>query len=362
MTSKGWTRVVIEKPFGKDLTSFEELSKDVSEIFTEEEIYRIDHYLGKEMAQNLATLRFANMFVEPIWNRNYVSCVTISFKEDFGTDGRGGYFDSYGIIRDVMQNHLIQIMSLFAMEAPPQFFGNDDSVADFIRTEKVKVLRSIAPIRDDEVVLGQYIGDGKGNRGYTEDETVPDGSTTPTFATIVFRINNPRWEGVPFVMRAGKALNEKKAEIRMQLRNPPAACTLFNTTTMVAPNEFVMRLNPDEAIYMKTNVKKPGLTSEFVTTELNLSYKNRFPDNYASLPDAYTRLILDVLRGDHTSFVRDDELRESWKLFTPLLNKVDDNQFDLTKYKFGTRGPQQSDELIRRVGFRYPGTYLWDGK
>jgi glucose-6-phosphate 1-dehydrogenase len=204
----GWTRIVVEKPFGKDLESAEQLSSEIGELFEEPQIYRIDHYLGKELVQNLLVLRFANRFFLPLWNRDNIENVQIVFREDFGTDGRGGYFDEYGIIRDIIQNHLMQILCLVAMEKPVSL------KPEHIRDEKVKVLQSVVPIKDDEVVIGQY-------EGYRDDPTVPDLSNSPTFATMVLRIHNERWEGVPFILKAGKALNSRKAEIRVQFKDVP---------------------------------------------------------------------------------------------------------------------------------------------
>eukprot|EP00186_Timspurckia_oligopyrenoides_P005049 CAMPEP_0182441528 /NCGR_PEP_ID=MMETSP1172-20130603/504_1 /TAXON_ID=708627 /ORGANISM="Timspurckia oligopyrenoides, Strain CCMP3278" /LENGTH=472 /DNA_ID=CAMNT_0024635877 /DNA_START=34 /DNA_END=1449 /DNA_ORIENTATION=- len=311
MGNRGWNRVVIEKPFGRDLSSFEELAAGMSELFTEEQMYRIDHYLGKEMVANIACLRFANTFLEPLWNRHYVKSVTITFKEDIGTEGRGGYFDKFGIIRDVMQNHLLQVLSIVAMEPPSRLAG--EGFDQFIRDEKVKLLRCIDPIKLEECVLGQYVASDDGSvPGYLEDEGVPDDSVTPTFATCVLWIRNPRWEGVPFIMKAGKALNERKAEVRVQMHAPPAAQFLYPDSAQLNRNEFVMRMQPNEAIYMKCNVKHPGLGGEPVMSELDLSYKDRFPDEFSKLPDAYTRLILEVLRGNQAAFVREDELRNAW--------------------------------------------------
>jgi glucose-6-phosphate 1-dehydrogenase len=204
----GWTRIVVEKPFGKDLESAEKLSSEIGELFEEPQIYRIDHYLGKELVQNLLVLRFANRFFLPLWNRDNIENVQIVFREDFGTDGRGGYFDEYGIIRDIIQNHLMQVLCLVAMEKPVSL------KPEHIRDEKVKVLQSVVPIKDDEVVIGQY-------EGYRDDPTVPDLSNSPTFATMVLRIHNERWEGVPFILKAGKALNSRKAEIRVQFKDVP---------------------------------------------------------------------------------------------------------------------------------------------
>ncbi|RLN90668.1 hypothetical protein BBJ28_00012971 [Nothophytophthora sp. Chile5] len=356
LTTRGWNRLIVEKPFGHDLDSFNKLSRDMGALYTEDEIYRIDHYLGKEMVQNLLVLRFANTIFEPIWNRNYISNVTITFKEDIGTQGRGGYFDSYGIIRDVMQNHLLQVLSLVAMEPPVLAAGKDYS--NYIRDEKVKVLNCIEPIKLDNTVLGQYLGDPERNEpGYLEDPTVPAGSVTPTFATTVMYVNNPRWAGVPFIMKAGKALNERKGEIRVQFRPPAAAEHMFPGVN-IPVQELVLRLQPEEAVYMKMNVKSPGLQTQAISSELDLSYAERYEGT--EVPDAYTRLILDVLRGKQAAFVRDDELRAAWKIFTPLLNEIEGQKVKPLPYAFGSRGPKESDELVNSVGFQYhDGAYQW---
>jgi len=221
-----------------------------------------------EMTKNLMTLRFSNAIFEPLWNRNYISNIQITFKENFGTKGRGGYFDQYGIIRDVIQNHLLQVLSIVAMEPPVAVTG--ENYSNHVRNEKVKVLESIAPVDLDECVLGQYLAPEDGNEpAYRDDPTVPDDSVTPTFAAMVLHVNNPRWDGVPFILKAGKALNERKAEIRVQFRQPPGASTMFAGET-IGPNEFVMRLQPDEAVYMKVNVKEPGLRTKPVTSDLDL--------------------------------------------------------------------------------------------
>ncbi|KAH9290671.1 hypothetical protein KI387_034788, partial [Taxus chinensis] len=235
MNQRGWTRVVVEKPFGKDLNSAEDLSNQLGELFREEQIYRIDHYLGKELVQNLLVVRFANRFFLPLWNRDNIDNIQIVFREDFGTEGRGGYFDEYGIIRDIIQNHLLQVLCLISMEKPVSL------TPEHIRDEKVKVLESVQPIRDEDVVLGQY-------EGYTEDPTVAKDSKTPTFATVVLRIHNERWDGVPFILKAGKALNSRKAEIRVQFKDVPG--DIFKCAKH-GRNEFVIRLQPSEAMYMK---------------------------------------------------------------------------------------------------------------
>lgn len=359
MNHNGWSRFIIEKPFGADTESFEELNTSISALLQEREIYRIDHYIGKEAVQNLLVMRFANAIFEPLWNRQHIQTVVISFKEDFGTKGRGGYFDKSGIIRDVMQNHLLQVLTMFAMDAPVRSSG------DYIRDEKVKVLKSMRAVRTSDCVTGQYIADDEGREvAYTADEGVPDDSKTPTFAGLVMYIDNARWEGVPFVMRAGKALNERKSEIRVQFRKAAGSTQLFPgvglTDHGLERNELVMRLQPDEAVYMKMNIKAPGLAGDPVLSELDLSYRTRYPDKFSKLPDAYTRLILQVLRGDSSAFVRDDELREAWRIFTPLLHAIDGGAVDPIPYKAFSRGPPEFDEMARQAGYVYAGEgYHW---
>ncbi|ESR60403.1 hypothetical protein CICLE_v10015153mg [Citrus x clementina] len=285
----GWTRIVVEKPFGKDLDSSEKLSAQIGELFEEPQIYRIDHYLGKELVQNLLVLRFANRMFLPLWNRDNIDNVQIVFREDFGTEGRGGYFDEYGIIRDIIQNHLLQVREN--------------------NTDMKKVLC------DEEVVLGQY-------DGYRDDPTVPDHSNTPTFATAVLRIHNERWEG----KKQGR-------------------------------NEFVIRLQPSEAMYMKLTVKQPGLEMSTAQSELDLSYRQRYQG--VTIPEAYERLILDTIRGDQQHFVRRDELKAAWEIFTPLLHRIDDGEMKPLPYKPGSRGPAEADELLSKVGYVQTHGYIW---
>ncbi|ORZ14165.1 glucose-6-phosphate dehydrogenase [Absidia repens] len=347
----GVNRIVVEKPFGKDLASSNQLAQDLGQLFTEKEIYRIDHYLGKEMVKNMMTVRFANIFFSQIWNRMYIDNVQVTFKEPFGTEGRGGYFDEFGIIRDVMQNHLTQILSLIAMERP---ISTD---AEAIRDEKVKVLKCIPPIDIRDALLGQYISDGDARRpGYLEDPTLTNkASLTPTFAALVLWIQNERWEGVPFVLKAGKALDSAKVEVRIQFRN--VAGNLYKNA---ARNELVIRVQPDEALYMKFNNKLPGLSYQTIQTDLDLTYENRYTD--LAIPDAYESLLLDVLRNDHSNFVRDDELSAAWRIFTPLLHKIDqhDAEIQMTHYKYGSRGPDELDAFVRKYGYdRSNAHYDW---
>lgn len=349
LTKTGWNRIIVEKPFGRDSESSAELGRDLGQLFTEREIFRIDHYLGKEMVQNLMVLRFSNRVFEPIWNRNYIGSVQITFKENFGTQGRGGYFDHYGIIRDVMQNHLMQMMSLVCMDTPVSLSSED------VRDEKVKLLRCIRPIRREDIVIGQYEADPNGSEGsYLDDPTVPNDSLTPTYACAVLWVDNERWAGIPFILKCGKALSERKADIRIQFKVP--ANRLFDD---MSPNEIVLRVQPDEAVYLKMTTKEPGLFGGSRHTELDLSYKQRFGEKAKALPDAYERLILDVLRGDHNLFVRADELRAAWEIFTPILHELDSQKVKPLPYAYGSRGPKEADELIARVGYIRTDKYHW---
>ncbi|KAH8924595.1 glucose-6-phosphate 1-dehydrogenase [Atractiella rhizophila] len=333
-TSAGINRIVVEKPFGKDLASSREMMGELKALWTEDETYRIDHYLGKEMVKNLLILRFGNVLLDHSFNKHLISNVQITFKEPFGTEGRGGYFDEFGIIRDVMQNHLLQVLSILTMERPVSFSAED------IRDEKVKALRYIAPLRKDQVLLGQYVGNGE-KPGYLEDDTVPKGSICPTFAAIVMYINNQRWEGVPFILKAGKALNEQKTEIRIQYKDVTQG--IFKD---IARNELVIRVQPGEAVYLKMNAKAPGLHMRTVPTEMDLTYKRRFSD--LRIPEAYEALILDCFKGDHSNFVRDDELDIAWKIFTPILHWIEGEKPKPLPYKYGSRGPEELTEYIHK--------------
>lgn len=341
----GYTRVIVEKPFGKDSESFRQLSTDLYQHLTEDQMFRIDHYLGKELIENLTVLRFANLIFEPLWNRSFIRNVQVIFSEDFGTEGRGGYFDQYGIIRDVIQNHLLQILSLFAMEPPVSLDAED------IRNEKVKVLRNMSPINMEDVVIGQYRGRGN-KQGYLDDSTVPEGSLCPTFAAVACFIDNPRWDGVPFLLKAGKALHTKRAEIRVQFRHVPGnlyknrmGLNMDQTT-----NELVIRIQPNESIYLKINNKVPGLGLNLDVQKLDLSYKTRYNKH---LPDAYERLILDVINGDKRLFIRNDELEAAWDLFTPILKEIEQKQMAPELYPYNSRGPVGSHYLAAKYGVRW---------
>mmetsp|Transcript_6681 Transcript_6681/g.8742 ORF Transcript_6681/g.8742 Transcript_6681/m.8742 type:complete len:503 (+) Transcript_6681:283-1791(+) len=357
LSKNGFNRVIVEKPFGHDLESAEMMSTQLGEIFDESYLYRIDHYLGKEMVQNLMIFRFGNSWLEPLWNHQHVKAVVISFKEDIGTMGRGGYFDSSGIIRDIMQNHLMQVLSIVAMEPPRKVAGVGYS--DLVRDEKVKVLKCIEPWSMKNTILGQYTSNGA-EPGYLDDETVPQGSKCPTYACTVMKINNARWKGVPFIMKAGKALDQRRAEVRLQLKSPNAAVNMFdvNDESEIPYNEIVIRLQPKEAIYIKTNIKRPGLETEMIQSELDLSYNSRYKD--VKNPDAYTRLLLDVLRGKQATFVRKDELIAAWEIATPLLKEIESKGVKPTPYLFGSRGPKEADVLVQKAGYVVDKNYKRD--
>ncbi|KAF9433095.1 Glucose-6-phosphate 1-dehydrogenase [Entomortierella beljakovae] len=341
-------RLIVEKPFGMDLESSRKLARELGALFSEDEIYRIDHYLGKEMVKNLMIIRFGNLIFGSVWNRHTIDNVQITFKEKIGTEGRGGYFDEFGIIRDVMQNHLLQILTLVAMEPPVSLNAED------VRDEKVKVLRFISPIEKDDVLLGQYgkSEDGK-EPGYLDDKTVPAGSKTPTYAAATLHINNERWSGVPFVLKCGKALDQQKTEIRIQFKDVPGK--LFSN---LSRNEFVIRVQPGEAVYVKMMNKEPGLGMKTVISDLDLSYSSRFNDSI--IPEAYESLILDALNGDHSNFVRDDELDAAWKIFTPILKTIDEGNIDPIPYPYGSRGPAGVTGFVEKYGYqRGAQEYVW---
>jgi glucose-6-phosphate 1-dehydrogenase len=342
-TADPWSRVVIEKPFGRDRESSDELVKKMGNVFREAQTFRIDHYLGKEVIQNLMVLRFANLVFEPIWNRKYIKSVQISWKEDLSVEGRGGYFDGFGIVRDVMQNHLIQILSLVAMEPCTKMD------AGHICNQKVKVVRAVPPLTLEDVVVGQYTAadwKGKSYGGYLDDPMVPDGSITPTFGAAVLKIDNERWRDVPFLIRAGKGLESRSTEIRIQLRqvNKSMYAALGDNH---APNELVIRVQPDESIMLTVASKVPGMGMKLKTTQLDLRYNEAFDE---IIPDAYESLIMDVIRGDKSLFIRKDELAAAWNIFTPMLHQLEKDGVKPEPYAFGSRGPEAADELAARYG------------
>ena len=327
-----WTRLIIEKPFGRDSASFAALNEKTSSLFDEAQLYRIDHYLGKEVILNMGTLRWANQVFEPIWGKEHVASVEILWKEDLGTGGRGGYFDQFGIIRDIMQNHLLQAFTFASMEIPATM-----SADDILRT-KVELLQAVETLRLDDAFLGQFTASGN-EPGYLDDPTVPAGSRCPTFASVVLRINNKRWRGVPFVMRAGKGLDERLCEVRMRMkpRGHARRVALGAKADGSDANELVMRIQPDEALYMNMLCKEPGLGQHVKPTTMDMTYSEQFQGSYSG--DAYERMFLNAVRGDQSLFVSAAELTEAWRIFTPLLHAIDERQPQPVLYPFGVESP-----------------------
>jgi glucose-6-phosphate 1-dehydrogenase len=331
----GWNRLVIEKPFGRDLESARALNAALHEGWNEEQVYRIDHYLGKETVQNLLVFRFANAMFESLWNRDRIDSVQITVAEDLGIDQRAGYYDQAGVVRDMMQNHLAQLLTLVAMEPPSRL----DAAA--IRSEKVKVLDSVRPPAPSELVRGQYAKGRVGNAlvpGYLGEKGVPAGSGTATFAALRLEIDNWRWLGVPFYLRTGKRLARRVTEIVLTFREPPLA--LFERYEACRPQSdtLVLRLQPDEGFFLYFDVKTPGASFKLARQPLHFNYAEAF----GPLPEAYETLLLDVLEGDQTLFVHSAEVEASWRLFTPLL----ESPASLHPYAAGTWGPAEADGLI----------------
>lgn len=355
LSTTGFNRLIIEKPFGHDLTSAKKLTTDLGALYKEENLLRMDHFLGYEICQNILSVRFGNAFLEPLMNRNHVAAVRVTLKEDFGTEGRGGYFTHYGIIRDVIQNHLLQMVTLVAMEKPCNVGGE-------IRDAKVAVLKAMLDADPEEVILGQFTA-ANGKPGYLEDDSIAEkdrekAKYCATFAQLVLRINNDRWWGVPFIIRAGKGLEESKCEVRIQFKESHTDPRLFKEEC--PRNELVMKVSPHEAIYFKFNMKQPGLSQGVTTTELDLSYNHRYEEIYRPL--AYTRLILSGVRGEQESFVRDDELIRAWEIFSPLLDKIENGKKEVLKYPFGSRGPAAADEILAKFNFVWNKSYAWKAR
>ncbi len=330
----GWTRLVIEKPFGRDAASAESLNKLVHQYFDEKQVFRIDHYLGKETVANLLVFRFANSLFEPLWNRDRVDSVEILVAESLGVEHRGRYYDRAGALRDMIQNHLTQLLTLTAMEPPSSFD------ADAIQHEKVKVLHSISPIGPGDVVFGQYARgevDGKPVTGYRQEPDVAPDSRTETFVAMRLRINNWRWQGVPFYLRTGKRLADRVSRIVVNFRCPPVSLFQPFVFSALRPNTLEITIQPDEGFDLRFEVKSPGVPFRLVTQNLHFRYSEAFQKS----PEAYETLLLDVLLGDTTQFVRDDWVEASWRLYTPILEVPP----QVAPYPAGSWGPKEADRL-----------------
>ncbi len=336
----GWRRVVIEKPFGHDLESAQHLNEVAHEVLQEDQIYRIDHYLGKETVQNVLVFRFANSIFEPLWNRNFIDHVQISVAESVGVEHRAGFYDRVGVLRDMFQNHLMQLLSLVAMEPPASFGAND------IRNERVKVLSSVRPIPIEEVqehsVLGRY-------QSYRQEEGVAEDSRTPTYAALRLFVDNWRWNGVPFYLRSGKRLKDKVTEIRIQFHSVPHMMFPMDPHEVIRPNALDICIQPDEGIHLNFEVKVPDESSKMRTVDMEFHYASAFGSG--AIPDAYERLLLDAVNGDPSLFTRADTIELAWKLIDSIIAGWErPGSPDLEPYEPGTWGPQKADEFLAEDG------------
>lgn len=339
----GWRRVVVEKPFGTDLASAKKLNGQIHKVLKEDQVYRIDHYLGKETVQNILFTRFANTIFEPLWNRNYIDSVQITVSEEVGVGHRGGYYDGVGVVRDMFQNHLLQLVTLVAMEPPASFN------ADALRNEKVKVLSAIQPINGQQAayntVRAQY-------RGYRDEMDVKRDSTTPTYAAVRLFINNWRWQGVPFYLRSGKNMAEKQTQIIIRFKEPPLAMFPMPPGQKMTPNMLVLYLQPDEGVHLRFEAKAPDTVAETRSVDMEFHYAESFGPT--AIPEAYERLLLDALQGDASLFTRADEAEMAWGLIDPILQAWETDQTPpLSVYEPRSWGPVEANALLSKDGRKW---------
>jgi len=351
LESAGWHRLVIEKPFGYDYPSAEKLNEEIRQVFKENEVFRIDHYLGKEMVQNIEVIRFANTFFERLWNKDHIANVQITLAETVGVEDRGAYYNKSGALRDMVQNHMLQMLTMIAMEPPARLDPES------IRDEKVKVLRSVrrnvseAEVRDN-IVRGQYSSGslkGKELKGYREEDNVDPASVTETFFAARLFVENFRWAGVPFFVRTGKRLPVKSTEIVIEFKNVPGN-VLFARKQELQPNLLVIRVNPMEGIYFKINAKKPGNDMVIQPVAMEFCQSCQVGIN---TPEAYERLIFDAARGEGTYFTRWDELAAAWKIIDPIASAWRDHAVSPELYPAGSWGPEKADRLLEEDGFHW---------
>ncbi|MEJ7892364.1 MAG: glucose-6-phosphate dehydrogenase [Solirubrobacteraceae bacterium] len=337
-------RCVIEKPFGTDLKSARELQRTVSEAFREDQIYRIDHYLGKETVQNMLAFRFANYMFEPVWNRNFIDSVQITAAEDIGIGSRAGYYDSSGALRDLVQNHMMQLLTLLCMEPPVSFD------ADKVRDEKVKVLQAIRPMTEAQVaektVRARYTtgtGAGQDVVAYLDEDGVPQSSNTETYAALCLEVQNWRWSGVPICLRTGKRLARKLTEIAVQLKDVPHMAFAESGSEGVVPNQLIITLQPDEGVSLKLGAKIPGARMRIRPVTMEFHYGTSF---LSQSPEAYERLIVDAMRGEATLFTRNDEVDAQWSIIDPVLDSWAQKSPRMATYEAGSQGPPEANRLL----------------
>ena len=345
-----FVRLVVEKPFGRDLRSAQELDRSIHEYFDESQVYRIDHYMGKETVQNLLALRFANAIFEPIWNRHFVDNIQVTVAESIGVEHRGGFYETAGALRDIVQNHVMQVLSLILMEPP------SNVEAEGIRDEKVKALRSIEiPSHQnvlDRVVRGQYDSGwvaGIQVPGYRDEEGVAPDSQTETFVAMQLAVDNWRWAGVPVFVRTGKYLPSRFTEVVLQFQKVPHLPFIGkdNQQSQMGTNSLVLRIQPDDGITLRFTAKVPGQAFRLRTVSMDFSYGGAFLEE---TPDAYERLLLDAMVGDATLFIRSDEVAQAWKVMEPVMASFADGSVPLSRYEAGSWGPPESDRLLANVG------------